>query len=186
MVCMVRLLCELRSRHAGPNPRLHQPATEEQRVRLQWTRKRNAAVSCFSLPGFVNRGVFIDVSLCGRLFKPSIGLYWLCHPQMTFAPGRPGHRAPVAAAQAQCQGAGRASARQRATRRVLLRSKRRGTAKRLSCVTNSLVQVQTTEEHKTQQTTSVVAQCNLAARAAGGIYNKQLLSQRMLIADKEI
>lgn len=55
MVCVVRLLCELWSGRAGPNPRLHQPPTTEQRDRLQRTSKRNTGVSRSSLPGFVNK-----------------------------------------------------------------------------------------------------------------------------------
>lgn len=55
VVCVVRLLCELRSGGAGPNPRLHQPPTTQQRVRLQRTSKGNAGVSRCSLPGFVNK-----------------------------------------------------------------------------------------------------------------------------------
>lgn len=53
VVRVVRLLSDLRSGRAGPNPRLHQPATTEQRVGLQRTGKRNAGVSRSPLPGFV-------------------------------------------------------------------------------------------------------------------------------------
>lgn len=174
MVCVVRLLCELRSRRAGPNPRLHQPATKEQRFRLQWTSKRNTAVSCFSLPGFVHKRLSIDF-IMWQVASPLISFHWLYYPQMTFALGRLGHLAPVAVAQAQCQGAGRAFVRQRATRRVLLRSKRRGTAKRLNCATNSLVQVHN-GKHKTQKIIGVIGECDLTTKAARGVYNLSKLS----------
>lgn len=153
VVCVVRLLCELRSGRAGPNPRLHQPPTTQQRVRLQRTSKGNTGVSRCSLPGFVNKcfqeslSPFQYVAGCLCL----IGHYWLYRLQTTFALGRPGHRAPVAAAQAPCRGAGRAFARQQATRPVPLRSRPRGTARRLSCVTNSRVQVHRGKQQKNTQ-----------------------------------
>lgn len=66
---------------------------------------------------------------------------FLYRPQMTFAPGRHGHCAPVAAAPAPCQGVGSACVRRWETQPVLLRSRPRITARRLSCVTNGPVQV---------------------------------------------
>lgn len=66
---------------------------------------------------------------------------FLYRPQMTFAPGRHGHRAPVAAAPAPCQGVGSVCARRRGTRPVLPRSRPRITARRLSCVSSGPVQV---------------------------------------------
>lgn len=157
VVGLVWLLGDLWTRGAGSNSCLHQPSTAEQRVGLQWTGERNAGMSLFSLLRFRVYSLSSSPILHPLVFFFSWTIKHkttqilsthvnntfplLLSHQTTYAPGRPGQRVPGAAAQGRRPVIGCARARKRATQRVLVISRRRGTKRRRSCVTEGPVQV---------------------------------------------
>ena len=115
---------------------------------------------------------------------------------MTFARGRHGHRVPEAVVLVLCQGAGCVCVRREEMQRVQLRLRQRGTERRPSCVTNSLVQVHTrTRMHTRIQNSanSTVAFCRqlgkhmLDSQTAGATVqqskNSSLFNSRQLKAN---